>query len=248
MTGRVSYMVAHTMTPKPPFPLSSLRRRAVLTGGVGFVLTGCVPSKDDAKQKDQQDTPVLTQASPPSDKIVTVLGDSITAGYGLPSSEALPVRLEEALRARGLAVRVRGAGVSGDTTGGGLARLAYSVQDDTDLCIVALGGNDMLQGIDPATVRGNLQAIIEGLKARNIPVLLAGMKAPAQYGAYAAEFDRIFVDLARQENVPAYPFLLEGVALDRRYNQADGIHPNAAGARIIAQGLAPVVASELASV
>ncbi len=129
-----------------------------------------------------------------------------------------------------------------------MARLAYSVQDDTDLCIVALGGNDMLQGIDPATVRGNLQAIIEGLKARNIPVLLAGMKAPAQYGAYAAEFDRIFVDLARQENVPAYPFLLEGVALDRRYNQPDGIHPNAAGARIIAQGLAPVVASELASV
>ena len=248
MTGRVSYMVAHTMTPKLTLSLSSLRRRAVLTGGVGFVLTGCVPSKDDAKQKDQQDTPVLTQASPPSDKIVTVLGDSITAGYGLPSSEALPVRLEEALRARGLAVRVRGAGVSGDTTGGGLARLAYSVQDDTDLCIVALGGNDMLQGIDPATVRGNLQAIIEGLKAREIPVLLAGMKAPAQYGAYAAEFDRIFVDLARQENVPAYPFLLEGVALDRRYNQADGIHPNAAGARIIAQGLAPVVASELASV
>ncbi|WP_425983369.1 arylesterase [Brevundimonas sp. TWP1-2-1b1] len=236
------------MTPKPQFPLSSLRRRAVLTGGVGLVLAGCVPSKDDAKQKDQQDTPVLTQASPPADKIVTVLGDSITAGYGLPSSEALPVRLEEALRALGLAVRVRGAGVSGDTTGGGLARLAYSVQDDTDLCIVALGGNDMLHGVDPATVRANLQAIIEGLKARDIPVLLAGMKAPAQYGAYAAEFDRIFVDLARQENVPAYPFLLEGVALDRRYNQADGIHPNAAGARIIAQGLAPVVASELASV
>jgi len=150
------------------------------------------------------------------------------------------------LKARGVSVRVRGAGVSGDTTGGGLARLNYSVQDDTDLCIVALGGNDMLQGVDPATVRANLEAIIAGLKARDIPVLLAGMKAPPQYGAYAAEFDRIFTDLAREQDVDLYPFLLQGVALDRRYNQPDGIHPNAEGALIIAAGLAPVVAAALA--
>ncbi|WP_245159294.1 arylesterase [Brevundimonas intermedia] len=212
------------------------------------MLAGCSPAKDDPPE-----TPAAPSASPPPtadssgalEKVVTLLGDSITAGFGLPSAEALPVRLEEALRAKGLRVRVRGAGVSGDTTGGGLARVGYSVQDDTDLCIVALGGNDMLQGVDPKTVRANLEAIIASLKARDIPVLLAGMKAPPQYGAYAAEFDRIFVDLARQDDVPAYPFLLEGVALDRRYNQPDGIHPNARGVRIIAEGLAPVVATAL---
>ncbi|VXB54302.1 Arylesterase precursor [Brevundimonas sp. G8] len=212
------------------------------------MLAGCSPSKDDAP--DSPDTP--SASAPPTtvpsgapEKIVTLLGDSITAGFGLPAAEALPVQLEEALRAKGLRVRVRGAGVSGDTTGGGLARVGYSVQDDTDLCIVALGGNDMLQGVDPKTVRANLEAIIASLKARDIPVLLAGMRAPPQYGAYAAEFDRIFADLARQDDVPAYPFLLEGVALDRRYNQPDGIHPNAQGVRIIADGLAPVVAAAL---
>lgn len=224
-------------------------RRTLLTGGLGLVLAGCSPSKDDAPKAPA--TPATSASSTAAasgapEKIVTLLGDSITAGFGLPSAEALPVRLEEALRAKGLSVRVRGAGVSGDTTGGGLARVGYSVQDDTDLCIVALGGNDMLQGVDPATVRANLEAIIASLKARDIPVLLAGMKAPPQYGAYAAEFDRIFVDLARKDDVAAYPFLLEGVALDRRYNQPDGIHPNAQGVRIIAEGLAPVVAVALA--
>lgn len=223
-------------------------RRTLLTGGLGLVLAGCSPSKDDAPKAPA--TPATSAsstgaASAAPEKIVTLLGDSITAGFGLPSAEALPVRLEEALRAKGLSVRVRGAGVSGDTTGGGLARVGYSVQDDTDLCIVALGGNDMLQGVDPATVRANLEAIIASLKVRDIPVLLAGMKAPPQYGAYAAEFDRIFADLARKDGVPAYPFLLEGVALDRRYNQPDGIHPNAQGVRIIAEGLAPVVATTL---
>jgi len=234
------------MTPKPTFISTFLRRRTVLTGGAGLVLAGCSPSKDDAPTKAASVQATAPRQAPvPTEKIVTLLGDSITAGYGLSSSDALPVRLEEALRALGVAVRIRGAGVSGDTTGGGLARLGYSVQDDTDLCVVALGGNDMLQGVDPATVRANLQAIIEGLKARDIPVLLAGMKAPPQYGAYAAEFDRIFADLSRQDDIPAYPFLLEGVALDRRYNQPDGIHPNAAGVRIIAKGLAPVVAAAL---
>jgi len=223
-------------------------RRTLLTGGLGLVLAGCSPSKDDAPKAPA--TPATSASSTAAasgapEKIVTLLGDSITAGFGLPSAEALPVRLEEALRAKGLSVRVRGAGVSGDTTGGGLARVGYSVQDDTDLCIVALGGNDMLQGVDPATVRANLEAIIASLKARDIPVLLAGMKAPPQYGAYAAEFDRIFVDLARKDDVAAYPFLLEGVALDRRYNQPDGIHPNAQGVRIIAEGLAPIVAVAL---
>lgn len=225
-----------------------IRRRTLLTGGVGLVLAGCSASKEETSETPAEPSALAPSTAVPAagpEKIVTLLGDSITAGFGLPSAEALPVRLEEALRAKGLRVRVRGAGVSGDTTGGGLARVGYSVQDDTDLCIVALGGNDMLQGVDPKTVRSNLEAIITSLKARDIPVLLAGMKAPPQYGAYAAEFDRIFADLARKEDVPAYPFLLEGVALDRRYNQPDGIHPNAEGVRIIADGLAPVVAKAL---
>lgn len=213
------------------------------------MLAGCSRSED----QDQDASPTAAQQeaakSEPSSavqqKIVTLLGDSITAGLGLPASQALPMRLEEALNAEGVAARVRGAGVSGDTTAGGLARVDYSVQDDTDLCIVALGGNDMLQGVAPATVRSNLEGIIQALKARDIPVLLAGMRAPPQYGSYAAEFDRIYVDLAQKDDLPAYPFLLEGVALDRRYNQADGIHPNEAGVRIIAAGLAPVVATAL---
>ncbi|WP_395942894.1 arylesterase [Brevundimonas sp.] len=239
-------MGLNAMTPKPSSSLIDLRRRAVLTGGVGFVLASCSPS-DNEPADNKSSAPGDPQASASPERIVTLLGDSITAGYGLPSSQALPVKLEEALEAAGLAVRVRGAGVSGDTTGGGLARLDHSVQDDTDLCIVALGGNDMLQGVEPAVVRANLQAIISGLKARGIPVLLAGMRAPAQYGSYAAEFDRVFTDLARQDDIPAYPFLLEGVALDRRYNQPDGIHPNAEGVRIIAAGLAPVVAEALST-
>lgn len=176
-----------------------------------------------------------------------MLGDSITAGFGLPAVDALPAQLEAALKARGLSVRVRAAGVSGDTTAGGLARVDFSVQDDTDLCIVALGGNDMLQGQEPATVKSNLQAIIDRLKARRIPVLLVGMKAPPQYGTYAAEFDKVFTDLADQDSVAAYPFLLEGVALDDRYNQSDGIHPNAKGVKIMAAGLAKVVEKALVS-
>ena len=175
-----------------------------------------------------------------------MLGDSITAGYGLAAADALPAQLEIALQSLGLSVRVRSAGVSGDTTAGGLARVDFSVQDDTDLCIVALGGNDMLQGVDPSATRHNLDQIIRRLKARDIPILLAGMRAPPHYGAYAREFDKVFVDLARDDDVAAYPFLLNGVALDRRYNQADGIHPNAAGVKIIAASLAPVVADALA--
>ena len=241
-------MGAQIMTPKPSSPMPSIPRRTLLTGGVGLVLAGCSASKEDTSETPAKPSVSPSPTAAPSDgpeKIVTLLGDSITAGFGLPSAEALPVRLEQALRAKGLRVRVRGAGVSGDTTGGGLARVGYSVQDDTDLCIVALGGNDMLQGVPPKTVRSNLEAIIASLKARDIPVLLAGMKAPPQYGAYAVEFDRIFADLARKEDVPTYPFLLEGVALDRRYNQPDGIHPNAEGVRIIVDGLAPVVAAAL---
>lgn len=225
-----------------------LVRRSILAGLVALAAAGCGRREDRAAAAPPPAATVA--ASPPAapggaELVVTLLGDSITAGLGLPAADALPAQLETALRGQGLAVRVRAAGVSGDTTAGGLARVDFSVQDDTDLCIVALGGNDMLQGIEPARVRSNLEAILARLKARKIPVLLAGMRAPPQYGSYAADFDRVFTDLARTDGVAAYPFLLADVAMDARYNQADGIHPNAAGVRIIVERLAPVVAAAL---
>lgn len=225
-----------------------LQRRFVLAGGGALALAGCGPRDAaepaaPARAAPEPNTPAAPAAS---GRIVTLLGDSITAGYGLNAADALPAQLERAVIALGVPVRVRAAGVSGDTTAGGLARVDFSVQDDTDLCVVALGGNDLLQGVDPATTRRNLDQIIKRLQARHIPVLLAGMRAPPQYGSYAREFDRVFVDLAREDDVAAYPFLLNGVALDRRYNQPDGIHPNPAGVKIIAAGLASAVAGALA--
>jgi len=219
-----------------------MARRSIPFGVTAVAITGCSRSEDRPETAVRPSGEEIQSA--PSDapeKIVTILGDSITAGYGLPAVDALPAQLEKAIRASGAAVRVRAAGVSGDTTAGGLARVDFSVEDDTDLCIVALGGNDLLQGIEPAAMKTNLQAILDRLKARRIPVLLAGMRAPPQYGSYAAEFDRVFADLAKVDDVTAYPFLLNGVALDRRYNQPDGIHPNAAGVKIIVAGLAPAV-------
>jgi acyl-CoA thioesterase-1 len=177
--------------------------------------------------------------------IVTMLGDSITAGYGLSAAQSLPIQLEAALRDLGVPARVRSAGVSGDTTAGGLARVDFSVQDDTDVAVVALGGNDMLQGTDPGRVRANLDAIVRKLKARGMTVVLAGMMGPPQFGSYTQTFNRIYPDLAEQHGTYLYPFLLNGVALVERYNQRDGIHPNAEGARLIAAGLAPVVAAAI---
>lgn len=180
-------------------------------------------------------------------RIVTILGDSITAGLGLPAAQSLPVQLEAALKARGLNVRVRGAGVSGDTTQAGLARVDFSVQADTDLCIVALGGNDLLQGLDTRRTHDNLAGILKKLKARHIPTLLAGMRAPVAIGAgYARDFSAIYPSLARQYAVPLYPDLLAGVAGVPRLNQRDGIHPNPEGVRLIVQKLAPAVARALA--
>jgi acyl-CoA thioesterase-1 len=187
-------------------------------------------------------------AAPDGTKVVTMLGDSITAGYGLQAADALPAQLEARLAQRGLKVRVRAAGVSGDTSADGLARVGFSVKDDTDLCIVALGANDLLQGIDPKITRGNLDAILVKLKARRIPALLVGIAAPHAIGAgYARDFDAVFPALAHAHGVPLYANLLAGVMLDPALSQADGIHPNARGAAIIARRLAPDVAAALTS-
>ena len=179
-------------------------------------------------------------------EVVTILGDSITAGLGLPGGEALPNQLHLALAKLGVPNIVRGAGVSGDTTAAGLGRMGFSIRPDASVVVIALGGNDLLQGLDPKTTRSNLDQIIRGLKARHKAVVLAGIKAPPEIGrSYAADFNAVFTSLAAQHRVTLYPDLLAGVARNPALNQGDGIHPNAKGVRIIAGRLAPVVAKAL---
>jgi len=170
------------------------------------------------------------------------LGDSLTAGYGLADAEAFPARLQQALAERGYDVTVLNAGVSGDTTAGGLARLDWALADDPDLALVELGANDGLRGIDPAATRENLAGILEQLVARGVPTLLTGMYAPPNLGReYGEAFDAIYPDLAQTYGVPLYPFFLEGVATDPALNQDDGIHPNAEGVDVIVERIAPYV-------
>ena len=185
-------------------------------------------------------------AAPRRSAVVTVLGDSITAGYGLRANDALPAQLGAALGRLGAPAVIRAAGVSGDTSAGGLARVDFSVQPDTDLCIVALGGNDLLQGLDPRGLRANLTGIVRRLKARRIKVVLCGLHAPAGLNAgYARDFNAVFPAVARAEGVALYANLLEGVELSRTLNQRDGIHPNPRGVKIISAHLAPLVARAL---
>jgi acyl-CoA thioesterase I len=185
-----------------------------------------------------------TMAQAPADKPIklVVLGDSLSAGYGLPAPAAFPVRLQKALKDKGIEVEMVNAGVSGDTTSGGLDRLDWSVAEGTQAVILELGANDALRGIDPRIPRAALEQILTRLKARNIAVLLCGMLAPPNFGAdYAAQFDAIYPDLAKKFAVPLYPFFLQGVAGNAALNQADGIHPTAAGVDIIVKAILPSV-------
>lgn len=171
---------------------------------------------------------------------VVAFGDSLTAGLGLPADAAFPARLQRALIGKGLAVDVINAGVSGDTSTDGLARLDWSVQDDADAVILELGANDALRGIDPKLTRAALDAILRRLAARRVPVLLAGMRAPPNMGAdYTRAFDAIYPDLAAAYGVLFYPFFLDGVAAERGLNQGDGLHPTAAGVDVIVERLLP---------
>jgi acyl-CoA thioesterase I len=171
---------------------------------------------------------------------IVALGDSLTAGLGLPANAAFPARLERALAQKGIAAEVVNAGVSGDTTGDGLARLDWSVPDDSDAVILELGANDALRGLDPAQTRANLDAILKRLTARRLPVLLAGMRAPPNMGAeYTKAFDAIYPDLAAAYGAILYPFFLEGVAAERALNQGDGLHPIAAGVDVIVARILP---------
>ena len=165
---------------------------------------------------------------------ITVIGDSLTAGLGLNRAEAFPARLQEALNKSGTAARVIGAGVSGDTTSGGLSRLTWALSEKPDLVIVELGANDGMRGIDPVVTRKNLDQMILRIKNRGIKVLLTGMKAPPNLGRdYTTAFNGIFPYLAKKHQIPFYPFFLEGVAAVPELNQDDAKHPNAQGVTVI---------------
>ena len=190
------------------------------------------------------------QAQPAAKPIkLVVLGDSLSAGLGLPAQEAFPAKLQKALQAKGIDIDMVNAGVSGDTSSGGRDRLDWSVAEGTEGVIVELGANDALRGIDPDLTRAALTDIVARLKARKIPVMLCGMMAPPNYGAdYAARFNSIYPDLAKQFDVPLYPFFLEGVAADAKLNQADGIHPTAEGVDIIVNNMLPTAEAFLRTI
>jgi acyl-CoA thioesterase I len=173
---------------------------------------------------------------------MVVLGDSLSAGLGLPAAAAFPARLQKALKDKGIDVDMINAGVSGDTSSGGRDRLDWSVPEGTEAVIVELGANDALRGVDPAVTRAALSDIVSRLKARGIAVLLCGMLAPPNYGHdYADRFNPIYPELAKSFDVSLYPFFLDGVAADAKLNQADGIHPTAEGVDIIVHNILPTV-------
>jgi acyl-CoA thioesterase-1 len=180
---------------------------------------------------------------------IVAFGDSLTAGYQLPAQDTFPVQLERALKAKGFAVEIANAGVSGDTSSGGLSRLDWSVPDGTDAVILELGANDMLRAIDPKVTREALTEIVRKLKARGIEVLLCGMLAPRNLGPdYTNAFDSIYPDLAKTNGLLLYPFFLDGIAADAKLNQNDGLHPTTAGVAKIVEGILPKVEELVARV
>lgn len=175
-----------------------------------------------------------------AERVVVALGDSLTAGQGVAPDEAYPAVLEARLRREGYLYRVVNAGVSGDTSAGGLRRVEWVLRARPDVVIVALGANDGLRGLSVDALRDNLEAIVTRLRASGARVLLAGMRVPPNYGDdYARAFAAVFPAVARRTGVPLAPFLLDGVAGDTRLNQPDGIHPTAEGQRVVADRLWP---------
>ena len=219
-----------------------------LAVALSLVGTAACGSRDDARtDRPEASSPALSAApvspvSSPSAHTgrprVVVLGDSLTAGLGLPTGESFPTVLQQDLDRAGLAYEVVNAGVSGDTSAGGLSRLEWALDGDVRVLVVALGGNDGLRGLAPAELQHNLAQIIEGAQTRGVTVVLAGMEAPPNYGRdYIVAFHKVYPALARQYHVAFVPFLLQGVAGDARLNQRDGIHPTAEGARIVAENV-----------
>jgi len=181
------------------------------------------------------------QTTPPAPPLkLAMLGDSLTAGYGVSTEQSLPVRLEAALKAEGRNVTILNDGVSGDTSAGGLDRVDWILGDKPDIVLLELGANDALRGIDPASTEKNLAAIVEKIKAAGIPVWIIGIMAPRNLGPdYVDAFDGIYKRLADKYQTPLYPFLLDGVATDPALSQADGLHPNPKGVEVIVQHMLP---------
>jgi acyl-CoA thioesterase I len=180
---------------------------------------------------------------------IVALGDSLTAGYGLPAKDGFVPRLQAALTAKGVATEVTNAGVSGDTVADGLARLDWSVPEGTDAVVVELGANDMLRGLDPAVTRDGLDTILRRLTQRHIAILLCGMRAAPNLGPeYGRAFESIYPDLAAKYGALLYPFFLDGAAGTRSLTQSDGLHPNAAGVGVIVERILPKVEELIAHV
>ena len=203
---------------------------------------------------EQEDASVerpAVQAAQAQERLVLALGDSLYAGYGVGRAESFPAALERELDRMGIPAKVVNAGVSGDTTAGGRARLAFALdglERSPDVALVGLGANDALRGLDPAETRRNLDAILAELKRRNIPVVLTGMMAPRNLDhAYFRSFDSVYPDLAKKYDAELDPFFMEGVITDPKLLLGDGLHPNAAGIRKMAARVAPLAAQQLKS-
>jgi acyl-CoA thioesterase-1 len=209
--------------------------RGVVVAGVLAIASCASPAPREAPAHDAA-APAIARDEASARPRLVVLGDSLTAGLGLATTEAYPALLQARMDEAGLPFEVINAGVSGDTTAGGLSRLEWALAGDVRVLIVALGGNDGLRGLPVEEMRRNLTSIIGRAKARRISVLLAGMEAPPNFGEdYTSRFRQVFADVAREANVTFVPFLLEGVAGVPSLNQRDGIHPTADGARVIAE-------------
>jgi len=213
-------------------------RRKLLAAGAAGLLTAMSPALISP-----------ARAQPRRELRLLALGDSLTAGYGLSRQEGFVAQLQAALRARGIPATVLDAGVSGDTTAGGRARLDWALADRPDAAIVALGGNDLLRALDPASTYANLNDILTRLGQRNIPVLLAGMLAPRNLGQeFVTAFEGAYQRLAREHDVVFVPFFLDGVAGEPALNQPDGIHPNARGVAVMVERILPAVEQLLSRV
>jgi acyl-CoA thioesterase-1 len=236
LAAAASYGEPAGQVQKPPVPAVLDRRRLLaLLGGVASM--SLLPGMGRPARADTRPLRLVA------------FGDSLTAGYMLPAKDAFPNQLEAALRTAGLAVEVTNAGVSGDTTAQGLARLDWSIPDGTDAVIVELGANDALRGLDPAATRATLDQIVSRLQEKKMAVMLAGMVAPRNLGPdYVRAFDTIYPDLAAKHGVPLYPFFLEGVAEDRKLRLPDGLHPTAEGVAVIVRRILPSVQAFLAKV
>lgn len=221
-------------------PFQALLHVAVIVGLMGLFAAAAhaqAPADDEETETGLSDA--LTNPIETPLKIVG-FGDSLMAGYLLPAGDAFPQQLESALDQKGYNVVIDNAGVSGDTTSGGLARLDWSIPDDTDIVILELGANDALRGITPELTEANLDEMLTKLKKRNISVILAGMIAPPNMGkAYADAFNPIYPRLAEKHNVPLYPFFLDGVAAQSEYLLEDGMHPNQAGIAVMVSNFLP---------